>query len=143
MLTQLYKETPALLLLTKKKIQLQRAFISYPPQQAEAKTRTTENLIKPHSGDRPSLLRTSVSNDGKQDFFERQLRPAFYDELSLGGGKAPNSSLSMADLTLRYQDSKVSLSSLSILTIESISGIKAICYSSLQLAFRVVDGFCS
>jgi hypothetical protein len=24
----------------------------------------------------------------------------------------------------------------------SISGIKAICYPSLQLAFRVVDGFC-
>jgi hypothetical protein len=118
-LTQLDKGGQEYSLMRKKKNQLQRALISFPPQVAEQKTQSTENMNMPHSGHRPSLLRTSIGHDDRGNFLELQLRPAFYDELSLGGGKAPNSSVSMGDLSLRYQDGDLALSSLSLLTIET------------------------
>jgi hypothetical protein len=118
-LTQLDKESKEYALMRAKKTQLQRALIAYPPQLAEQKTRPTDNKIMPHSGHRPSLLRGLFGQENDEKFVELQLRPAFYDELSLGGGKAPNSAVSMGDLTLRYQDGDISLSSLSLLTIET------------------------
>ncbi|WP_158307653.1 DUF4105 domain-containing protein [Brumicola nitratireducens] len=118
-LTQLDKESAEYASMRNKKTQLQRALIAYPPQYAEQKIRTTEDKVLPHSGHRPSLLRATIGREAEQDFLELQLRPAFYDELSLGGGKSPNSSVSMGDLRLRYQDGDLSLSSLSLLTIET------------------------
>lgn len=117
LLTQLDDE-PALLARTKKrKLAIQIARIKLPKSNVRHVVKQPELL--PHNGHNPSLARLSIGQYDNTSFQELTLRPAFYDELSKGGGMLKNSALSMLEVNIRLSDSNYEISKVDLLNIET------------------------
>lgn len=117
LLTQLSDE-PALLAKTKKrKLAIQIARIKLPKSNVQHVVK--QPALLPHDGHNPSLARLSFGQYDNKSFQELTLRPAFYDELSTGGGMLKNSSLSMLEVSIRASENKYEISKVDLLNIET------------------------
>jgi uncharacterized protein DUF4105 len=82
----------------------------------------TTQSAPPHAGQPPLLLQSSlVENSTAGTGLELRIRPAYYDFLALDAGRLPNSSLTMFDLRLLYDDQRVRFRSLELLDIETLN----------------------
>jgi hypothetical protein len=74
----------------------------------------------PHTGHKPTLLRTKVgSNNLEGTFLQLDFRPAYYDLLSQGDGILKNSALSMLETNVRIDQHGTHLQKLDLLNIET------------------------
>jgi hypothetical protein len=77
---------------------------------------------QPHLGRRPSYANAGVvHNKNLGESLLLWMRPAYYDSLDAGYGHIKNTSLSMGELMLMVNDSRVRIKSLDLVKIESLS----------------------
>ncbi|MFT6991556.1 MAG: hypothetical protein ACJASL_003543 [Paraglaciecola sp.] len=83
---------------------------------------STTDPTMPHTGQNPSLLRTSIQHNSLTgNSVTIQARPAYFDFLSADAGHLPFSQLSMADLSLRLTTEKIQISKFDLLNIETLN----------------------
>jgi hypothetical protein len=117
LLTQL-KDEPVLLARTKKrKLAIQIVRIQLP--KSNVKHKVKQPILMPHDGHKPSLARLSFGQYNNTSFQELTIRPAFYDELSKGGGMLENSALSMLEVNIRVSENSYQISKVDLLNIET------------------------
>lgn len=76
----------------------------------------------PHQGPLPRLLRTELVHSSVWGTgLELQLRPVYYDSLSIDAGRLPNSHLTMFDLRALYRDEKLTLRSLDFVNVQTLN----------------------
>jgi len=81
---------------------------------------TPEQKAPPHTGHKPTLLRTQLgSNNLEGEFLQVDFRPAYYDLLSQGGGILKNSALSMLETAWRIDQHGSHLQKIDVLNIET------------------------
>jgi hypothetical protein len=76
----------------------------------------------PHTGQNPSLIRTSMQHNSLTgNSLTVQTRPAYFDFLSTDAGHLPFSQLSMLDLSLRFTKDKIKIEKFNLLNIETLN----------------------
>ncbi|MBL4602757.1 MAG: DUF4105 domain-containing protein [Emcibacteraceae bacterium] len=76
----------------------------------------------PHESQNSSLLQTSLVHNNKLGTgIELRFRGAYYDYLSNNSGRSPFTQMSMLDLTMIYQQNKISLKQLDLIHVETLN----------------------
>ncbi|MFQ3190438.1 MAG: hypothetical protein ACI936_001570 [Paraglaciecola sp.] len=82
----------------------------------------TTNTAMPHTGQDPSLIRTSIQHNFiSGNSLTIETRPAYFDFLSTDAGHLPFSQLSMADLSILLTTDKIKISKFDLLNIETLN----------------------